>query len=219
MSTRKTYHEYQNDRQQLLKQRPGMRHNNSLVAVNPERVTTLLKLAIEHYGKKCARCGNAKDLCVHHRHYRTVGFEQPERDIVLLCWDCHTDLHTRSKQKRLNKDDIPFVDPQWGSSLKEHLPKASEESASGTTVRSVAIYFVLYRDKAGQDWVLCEPLKDCFNPALEFPGLVERCDFAEMVEYQYVTRLTWEEYHSSYVELSPGTQDVTQHPKFFRWLP
>ena len=37
---------------------PWLRGNSSKVAVNPERITTLLEVAIEHYGKKCARCGS-----------------------------------------------------------------------------------------------------------------------------------------------------------------
>lgn len=216
MSKRKTYYEYQNERQQLLKQRPGMRHNDSLVAVNPERVTTLLELAIEHYGKKCARCGSTKDLCVHHRHYCTVGFEKPERDIVLLCWNCHTDLHTRSKQKRLNKDDIPFVDPRWESSLSKISPTSSGWDPSWNT-DTVAVYCALYRDKAGQEWVSIEDIADRFDPPKELEAVVSMLDLAELVEYKCMARLTWDELETMYVELSPGVEDLDTHPNWERW--
>src|SRR5690349_9761554 len=95
---------------------------NSLVAVNPERITTLMELAKEHYGEHCGRCRrsftNKRKPVVHHRHYRTVGFEKPAEDIVLLCRDCHQDLHDRSQAHQLNNADIPFVDPEWEPMLR-----------------------------------------------------------------------------------------------------
>jgi hypothetical protein len=107
------YHEYQ----QYKAKRPWLRTKDSLVAVNPERITTLWELAVKHYGKKCARCSSKKKLCVHHRHYRTIGFEKPVEDIVLLCGPCHQNLHERGNQKQLNRDDSPYVDPWWAERL------------------------------------------------------------------------------------------------------
>lgn len=104
--------------------KPWQRGNDSLVAVNPERITTLFDLAVEHYGRQCAKCNKKghRKFIVHHRHYRTVGFEKPVEDIVLLCRACHDDLHKRSKEGILTIDDLPFVDPEW----KKWLPSEAQ---------------------------------------------------------------------------------------------
>src|SRR5690606_1623741 len=107
------------EHQQRKQRKPWIRGNNSRVAVNPERITTLFELAVEHYGRRCARCGSKKRLTVHHRHYRTVGFEQPGKDIVLLCHDCHKGLHDRGSKKQLSREDIPYVDPRWAEWLEK----------------------------------------------------------------------------------------------------
>lgn len=104
-----------------------------LVAVNPERITTLGELARERYGDHCGRCqkkfNKKRYAVVHHRHYRTIGFEKPVDDIVLLCRVCHEDLHVRSKANLLNHTDIPYVDPQWADWLKKR-PTQDEKNQS-----------------------------------------------------------------------------------------
>lgn len=121
MSVRESY---QAKAQTMPDQNPTFtRTAKDLVAVNPERITTLGELAAEHYGDRCGRCGkkfNKKRYrVVHHRHYRTVGFEKPVDDIVQLCRVCHDDLHIRAKADQLNHTDIPYVDPQWADWLKK----------------------------------------------------------------------------------------------------
>ena len=123
----KQYQWYEKD--QRRQEKPWMRHNDNKVAVNPERITTLIKLAKEHYGSKCARCGSKKKLTVHHRHYANLGFEKPVDDIVLLCAECHNDLHQRGKEKRLNRDDIPYVKPKWREWLEKIDPPQEGEGA------------------------------------------------------------------------------------------
>jgi hypothetical protein len=115
---KKYYRKFQENRE-YKKTHPWSRGNDSLVAVNPERITTLIKLAIEHYGEKCAKCGAKKALVVHHRHYRTIGFEKTVDDIVLLCHTCHDDLHARLKAALCTRDDAMFLDPEW-----KNLPSA-----------------------------------------------------------------------------------------------
>lgn len=44
-------------------------------------------------GHKCAICGSTERLHVHHRHYRTLGNEDVEKDLVTLCEACHRDVH------------------------------------------------------------------------------------------------------------------------------
>lgn len=97
------------------------RHSFDTVAVNPERIATLMEIAVAHYGGKCGRCQKKVGLfrrgVVHHRHYRTLGYEKPGVDIVLFCKKCHADLHERAKLQKLNAGDIPFVDPEWAGWL------------------------------------------------------------------------------------------------------
>ena len=146
---------YQHQQQKAAK--PWIRDNNSRVAVNPERITTLLKLAIEHYGRKCARCGSKKRLTVHHRHYRAIGYEKPVEDIVLLCGKCHEDLHERGKDKKLNRNDLPYVDPAWAEWLKDVTPpeERKKDSASGgfDPVWPKYMWKAVFRDEDGQEWV------------------------------------------------------------------
>ena len=48
--------------------------------------------ALDHHGRKCAKCGGGGRLVVHHIHYRTFGRESLE-DVSVLCEDCHNVLH------------------------------------------------------------------------------------------------------------------------------
>ncbi len=66
-------------------------------------------------GPKCEKCEarvNQKTAVIHHKHYRTYLHETGE-ELVILCGDCHRDLHTRSRTGSLTKDDVPFIDPLW----------------------------------------------------------------------------------------------------------
>lgn len=45
--------------------------------------------------RKCNLCGSKKNLNVHHKTYRNIGNES-ERDLLLVCKDCHNELHKRS---------------------------------------------------------------------------------------------------------------------------
>lgn len=160
------------EKQRRRQEKPWMRHNDSKVAVNPERITTLIELAKEHYGGKCARCGSKKRLTVHHRHYGNIGFERPEDDIVLLCSECHNDLHQRGRERRLNRDDIPYVKPRWSEWLEKIDPPAREESGDKDdrkggrqTCRNPELRYypwwrVVYEDQDGQEWVNTFQAKD-----------------------------------------------------------
>jgi hypothetical protein len=51
-------------------------------------------LALERAGFQCALCQRGERLCVHHRSYARIGFEQP-RDLIVLCGTCHEIHHER----------------------------------------------------------------------------------------------------------------------------
>lgn len=44
----------------------------------------------------CQRCGKqfTKNLCLHHRHYKTLGCEEMN-DVILYCRNCHAKVETK----------------------------------------------------------------------------------------------------------------------------
>jgi 5-methylcytosine-specific restriction endonuclease McrA len=48
--------------------------------------------ALHRAGYRCERCGMGRELEVHHRHYWTLGDEEPE-DLEVLCHRCHRNEH------------------------------------------------------------------------------------------------------------------------------
>lgn len=53
----------------------------------------------ELYNYKCQCCGVKKksNLHLHHKHYKTLGFESAE-DVELLCMKCHNTLHAKGRE-------------------------------------------------------------------------------------------------------------------------
>lgn len=54
-------------------------------------------------GKKCERCGNEKQLQIHHRHYRNIFNEKPE-DLQIVCAGCHGHIHKLWNKKKKKPD-------------------------------------------------------------------------------------------------------------------
>ena len=57
------------------------------------------KLIVQHMIRKykcCQLCKSSENLVVHHINYKRYPFEQ-ERDLVLLCKDCHHKHHQKHK--------------------------------------------------------------------------------------------------------------------------
>ena len=49
--------------------------------------------ALAIHGNKCSICGSTDNLHVHHKHYRTLGRENPRTDLQPLCGGCHANHH------------------------------------------------------------------------------------------------------------------------------
>ena len=50
-------------------------------------------------GRYCERCKiYSRKLDLHHKHYRTLGKEEP-KDVRLLCRPCHDGIHSRRRKK------------------------------------------------------------------------------------------------------------------------
>lgn len=67
------------------------------------------------HGTRCSKCSSTKNLHIHHKHYKTVGNEDPEHDLIPLCKKCHTLEHfpeekariPKSKKRRRNRKKKP----------------------------------------------------------------------------------------------------------------
>ena len=55
-----------------------------------------LRMQVRKERGRCARCGSAKRLEVHHLNYTRLGRE-PREDLEVLCRTCHGDHHRREK--------------------------------------------------------------------------------------------------------------------------
>ena len=63
-----------------------------------ERWKEFRKTVLEHYGKKCCRCGREAWLNIHHLTYERLGCEKLS-DVIVLCKECHMAEH--AKQVRI----------------------------------------------------------------------------------------------------------------------
>lgn len=54
---------------------------------------------IEKY-VSCVLCDSTKSLNVHHRHYRTLGHEDIDKDLTLLCEKCHRKFHAKAIRRK-----------------------------------------------------------------------------------------------------------------------
>ena len=60
--------------------------------LNSEQWAEKRRQTIIYHGVKCKDCGdNAIDI--HHLHYNTLYFEDPKKDLIPLCRECHSKRH------------------------------------------------------------------------------------------------------------------------------
>jgi len=71
-------------------------------------------------GLRCARCGNTKDLVVHHRDgFHGLFFPN---DIVILCRKCHGEIHGKARCGKLDEVKEYFCYDKVSAKIKETLP-------------------------------------------------------------------------------------------------
>jgi len=58
-------------------------------------------------GGRCEKCSFRKAYVVHHLHYDTLGHEDP-KDVLVLCYECHREMHTWHIPKAAN-DNEPLL--------------------------------------------------------------------------------------------------------------
>ena len=59
---------------------------------NTSHFKNLTAKMVEHY-RSCVLCNMTQGLVVHHRHYRSLFFEDTHTDVTLLCQRCHGKHH------------------------------------------------------------------------------------------------------------------------------
>jgi hypothetical protein len=63
-----------------------------------EHWSSIKKQAFRIHGMKCYECGLHDNLQIHHRHYKTLGKEDPQTDLMPLCYMCHKGIHNRDDE-------------------------------------------------------------------------------------------------------------------------
>lgn len=73
--------------------------------------------------RKCEICfATRKKLCVHHRHYKTLGHERKE-DVLVLCDECHGDLHVRAGTLAPEKLELAYVNLLREKNRRKRTPR------------------------------------------------------------------------------------------------
>jgi hypothetical protein len=60
-------------------------------------------------GNKCEVCGSSKNIHVHHNNYGSLGNENPKADLVILCDECHENLHCHVPSNLLGKRSVGYT--------------------------------------------------------------------------------------------------------------
>lgn len=60
-------------------------------------------------GKRCEVCGSSKNIHVHHNNYGSLGNEKPRADLVILCKECHKELHLLVPTNSLGKRSVGYT--------------------------------------------------------------------------------------------------------------
>ena len=54
---------------------------------------TLRRQVLQRDGWRCQACGSMFQLEVHHQHFRSLGGNDSEANLITLCAACHEDVH------------------------------------------------------------------------------------------------------------------------------
>lgn len=56
---------------------------------------TIKQQALDFYGNRCVLCNSSTNLNVHHRNYDHLSNEVINKDLIVLCRDCHGKFHNK----------------------------------------------------------------------------------------------------------------------------
>ena len=52
---------------------------------------------LENFNNQCYKCKSKKNLHLHHLNYDNLYYEEFEKDIILLCKNCHNKEHANKE--------------------------------------------------------------------------------------------------------------------------
>ena len=80
---------------------------------------------MEELGSKCSKCSVDRKLNLHHKHYKNLGFET-KNDVVLLCKDCHSEVHNKKTPTwTIKKEDTLIEMYDEGKSVEDISEKVN----------------------------------------------------------------------------------------------
>ena len=65
--------------------------------LEPESYEKLREQVLQRDGWKCQCCGSRSNLEVHHQNFRSQGGNDSARNLITLCWACHSLVHRAPK--------------------------------------------------------------------------------------------------------------------------
>lgn len=65
---------------------------------------------IKRVGCNCEQCNSAYNLSVHHLTYRNLGHEDIDNDLIVLCQECHQEVHIIDIERKYIDDDGEALD-------------------------------------------------------------------------------------------------------------
>jgi hypothetical protein len=64
----------------------------------------------KQHPRRCTACPARSGVTLHHLSYENLGNE-PDEDLVALCWECHGEFHAKHgvKAKRMRQETLAFI--------------------------------------------------------------------------------------------------------------
>ncbi len=64
------------------------------IQLDPKAYQRLCQQVLQRDGWRCQQCGSPENLHVHHRKFRSHSGDDSEENLITLCADCHSAVHT-----------------------------------------------------------------------------------------------------------------------------
>lgn len=96
----------------------------------------------ESVGNCCAMCGRTENLQCHHRFYRQSWFDTRITDLIVLCAQCHKQIHNAlGKPPTMNKRLRPHVKRQHSKIRCQNYRHGFRRDSSDTAMCRIQIHY------------------------------------------------------------------------------
>lgn len=109
----------------------------------------------EKYGRMCEICSSKIIVQVHHNNYETVGCES-DKDLTILCRECHNFFHSRSRVKSPSKCKPGY----WHKGHYVHDDRVINHRCS---MCSYEAKYAISRDARGRHILFCQKCLNIFR--------------------------------------------------------